>query len=63
MITNLKVQIEEDRRIEETHKRQLEENKFWKPKIVAQRKEADKREDILTIHLKERSEDLNKIEA
>jgi hypothetical protein len=32
MITNLKVQIEEARRIEETHKRHLEEKHFWKLK-------------------------------
>jgi hypothetical protein len=31
--------------------------------IVAQRKEVEKRENILTDHLKERSEDLNQLEA
>jgi hypothetical protein len=31
--------------------------------IVAQRKEAEKREEILTSHLKERSEGLNNLEA
>jgi hypothetical protein len=31
--------------------------------IVAQRKEEEKRENILTNHLKERFEDLNKLEA
>jgi hypothetical protein len=41
----------------------LEENQFLEAKIVAQRKEAEDRETILTSHLKERSEYLNKIEA
>jgi len=31
--------------------------------LIAQRKEAHKRENILTDHLKERTKDLNKIEA
>jgi uncharacterized protein involved in exopolysaccharide biosynthesis len=63
MITNLKVQIEEGIGIKETHKRKLEENKFLEAEIVTKRKEEDKREDILTSHLKERYEDLNKLEA
>jgi hypothetical protein len=32
MITNLKFQLEEAKRIEEACKSQLEENSFWKPK-------------------------------
>jgi hypothetical protein len=37
----------------------LEEKKFLEDKIIAQRKEARKREEIFIIHIKERSEDLN----
>jgi len=32
-------------------------------KIIAKRKEAEKREEILTRHIKERYEDLNKLES
>ena len=60
IITNLKVQIEEARRIEEACNSQSQEKHFLEAKIVAQRKKVEKREDILTSHLKERSEDLNK---
>jgi hypothetical protein len=41
----------------------LEENQYLEEEIVAQRKEAEKRENILTSHLKEIYEDLNKFEA
>jgi hypothetical protein len=60
---NLKAQLEEAGRIEETYKSQMEEKKCLESEIVAQRKEVEKRENILTFHLKERSEDLNKLEA
>jgi hypothetical protein len=40
MITNLKFQVEEARRIEETYKNMLEEKKCLEAKILAQRKEA-----------------------
>jgi chromosome segregation ATPase len=63
MIMNLKVQIEEARRIEETYKSQIEEKQCLEAEIVAQRKEAEKRENILTDHLKEIYEDLNQLEA
>jgi hypothetical protein len=59
MITNLTFQVEEARRIDEACKSQLEENLFLEVEIVAQRKEADKRENILTMNLKS----LNKLEA
>jgi hypothetical protein len=36
--------------------------KFLEAEIEAKRKEVEKREDILTRHLKERSKDLNKLE-
>jgi vacuolar-type H+-ATPase subunit D/Vma8 len=60
MITKLKYQLEEARRIEETlkdHKQGLE------AKIVSQKEEAENRENILTDHLKERNKDLNHLEA
>jgi hypothetical protein len=63
MIMNLKVQVEEARRIEETYKNLLEENKCLEDEILAQRKEADKIEEISKIHLKEISKDLNDLEA
>jgi hypothetical protein len=49
--------------IEEALKNQLEEKQCLETEIVSLRKEAEKREEILTRHLKERSEDLNKLEA
>jgi chromosome segregation ATPase len=63
IIENLKVQIEEAKRIDEACKIQLEEKQFLEAEVVAQRNEAKKRENILTSHLKERFEDLKKIEA
>jgi hypothetical protein len=59
---NLKAQIEEARRIEETYKIHMEEKQFLESKISTQRKESEKRENILTDHLKERSEKFNKLE-
>ena len=59
VINNLRAQLEEARRIEETledQKQCLEDN------IVAQKEEAQKRENILTYHLKERTNDLNQLE-
>jgi hypothetical protein len=44
MIVNLKVQIEEAKRIEETYKSQIEEKQCLEVKIIAQRKEVEKRE-------------------
>jgi len=40
----------------------LEENQYLEEEIVTQRNEAEKRENILTSHLKEIYEDLNKFE-
>jgi hypothetical protein len=51
MIMNLKVQVEEARRIEETLKNRLEEKWYLEARIVSQRKEAEKREEILTSHI------------
>jgi hypothetical protein len=52
--------------IEENLKNQLEEkyniNEFLEGKIVSERKEEEKREEILTNHLKEIYEDLKKLE-
>ena len=50
------------RGIEEACKSQLEEKQLLEVEIVAQSKEEDKREEILTSHFKERYEDLNKLE-
>jgi hypothetical protein len=59
VIKNLRAQLEEARRIEETleyQKQCLEAN------IAAQKEEVEKREKILTDHLKERTDDLNQLE-
>jgi hypothetical protein len=59
VIKNLRTQLEEARRIEETleyQKQCLEAN------ITTQKEEAEKREKILTDHLKERTDDLNQLE-
>jgi hypothetical protein len=59
VIKNLRAQLEEARRIEETleyQKQCLEAN------IATQKEEAEKRENILTDHLKERTDDLNQLE-
>jgi len=60
---NLKAQLDEAKVIGENHKDQLKEKWCLEAQIVSQIKEAEKREYILTIHLKERSKDLNKLEA
>jgi hypothetical protein len=62
MITNLKFQVEEAIMIEETKKSQSEEKQFLEAKIVTQRKEVEKRENILTSDIKEIYKDLNTIE-
>jgi hypothetical protein len=57
---NLRTRLEEARKIEENiehPKRYLEAN------IAAQKEEAEMRENILTCHLKERTNDLNQLEA
>jgi hypothetical protein len=60
MIMMLKGQLEEAIRIEET----LEDQKqYLEAKITTQKEEAEKREKILTDHLKERTNDLNHLEA
>jgi hypothetical protein len=41
----------------------LEEKQCLEAEIVSLRKEVEKREEILASHIKERYEDLNKIEA
>jgi hypothetical protein len=51
IIINLKVQLEEAKVIEETLKNQLEEKQCLEAEIVSLRKEAEKREEILTSHL------------
>jgi hypothetical protein len=43
MVMNLKVQVEESRRIEETPKIHLEKKKYLEVEIVSLRKEANKR--------------------
>jgi hypothetical protein len=63
MIMNLKFQVEEAIRIDEACKSQLEEKQCLEAEILAQSKEAEKREESLTSHIKERYEDLNKLEA
>jgi hypothetical protein len=63
MIMNLKVQVKESKRVEETYKRQLEEKQCLKAKLLAQRKESKKTKQILTSHIKERSEDLKNLQA
>ena len=55
---NLRDQLEEARRIEETLKYQ---KKCLEANIAAQKEEAEKREKILMDHLKERTNDLNQI--
>jgi len=56
----LKGQLEEAKRTEET----LEDQKqYLEIKMAAQKEEAKKREKILTDHLKERTNDLNQLEA
>jgi hypothetical protein len=60
VITNLITQLEEARKIEENleyQKQCLETN------IATQKEEAEMREKILTDHLKERTNDLNQLEA
>ena len=59
VIKNLRAQLEEARRIEETleyQKQCLEAN------MATQKEEVEKREKILTYHLKERTNDLNQLE-
>jgi hypothetical protein len=59
VIKNLRAQLEEARRIEETleyQKKCLEDN------IATQKEEAEKREKILMDHLKQRTDDLNQLE-
>ena len=59
VIKNLTTRLEEARRIEETieyQKQCLEAN------ITSQKEEAEKKEKILTDHLKERIDDLNQLE-
>jgi hypothetical protein len=63
VIVNLKSQLEEARGIKETYKCQMEEKWCLEAKIVAQIKEAEKRENILKYHLKKIYEDLNHLEV
>jgi hypothetical protein len=49
--------------IEETLKDQLKEKQCLEVEAVPQRKEEDKREESLTIHIKEIYEDLNNLEV
>jgi hypothetical protein len=59
VIKNLRAQLEEARRIEETLEYQ---KKCLEANIAAQKEEAEKREKILMDHLKERTNDLNQLE-
>jgi chromosome segregation ATPase len=59
VINNLRAQLEEARRIEETLEYQ---NKCLESNIAAQKEEAEKREKVLMDHLKERINDLNQLE-
>jgi hypothetical protein len=59
VIKNLRAQLEEARRIEETLEYQ---KKCLEANIASQKEEAEKREKILMDHLKERTNDLNQLE-
>jgi len=56
------VKAKEARRIEEKYKSLLEEKQSLEDEITTQGKEEDKREKILTYHLRERTKDLNNLE-
>jgi hypothetical protein len=60
VIENLRTQLEEARKIEENLEYQ---KKYLEANIEAQKEEAEMREKILTDHLKERTNDLNQLEA
>jgi hypothetical protein len=59
VIKNLRAQLEEARRIEETLEYQ---KKCLEANIATQKEDAEKRENILMDHLKERTNDLNQLE-
>jgi hypothetical protein len=59
---NLRAHIDEAKVIEENLKDNSKEKQCLEAKIVSQRKEAKKREEILTSHLKEIFEELIKFE-
>jgi chromosome segregation ATPase len=59
VIKNLRAQLEEARRIEETLEYQ---KKCLEANIAAQKEDAERRENILMDHLKERTNDLNQLE-
>jgi chromosome segregation ATPase len=59
VIKNLRAQLEEARRIEETLEYQ---KKCLEANIAAQKEDSKKRENILMDHLKERTNDLNQLE-
>jgi chromosome segregation ATPase len=60
VIENLRTQLKEARKIEENLEYQ---KKYLEANIEAQKEEAEMREKILTYHLKERTNDLNYLEA
>jgi hypothetical protein len=60
VIENLRTQLEEARKIEENLEYQKQ---YLEANIEAQKEEAEMREKILTDHLKERTNDLNQLEA
>jgi hypothetical protein len=62
VVINLKYHLDKAKLIEETLKDQLKEKQCLEDEIVSQRKEAEKREIFLTIHLKEIYEDLKKLQ-
>ena len=59
VIKNVRAQLEEARRIEETLEYQ---KKYLEDNIATQREEAEKREKISMDYLKERTNDLNQLE-
>jgi hypothetical protein len=60
VIENLRTRLEEARKIEENLEYQ---NQCLETNIASQKEEAEMRETILTDHLKERTNDLNQLEA
>ena len=60
VIKNLRTHLEQASKIEENLK---DKKQYLEANIAAQKEEAEMREKILTDHLKERTNDLNQLEA
>jgi len=60
MVMMLKCHLEEFKRIKETLE---DQKKYLEAKMTTQKEELEKREKILTYHLKERNNNLNQVEA